>query len=81
MSTTPQINAPQQVSSKNNGNSNVPKKLGYVVELPKSKKTKKKKKRICDYFVENLLLPNTYQNMPLDSEFIFTSEEIGELLI
>lgn len=50
------------------------------VMLPKKPKMEvEKDKKLCNYFVQNLMRPKTYTNLPPDADFIFTIEEIIEL--
>ncbi len=66
---------------------NLPKKKTIKVNNLKTKskievmlKPKKKvEKSLADFFIENLLLPNSYCNLPADAEFQFTSDQIIQL--
>lgn len=71
-----ELNDGENISSKGKA-----KKPTIKVSLPKKNNEEKTNKpEICNYFIQNLLRPKTYTNLPPDAEFIFRNDEIVDLV-
>ena len=82
MSQRPSLNQPvrDEMKIEGDGSKLRSKKAPIKVVLPKKQQMDAETNdKLCNYFIQNLLRPKTYINLPPEAEFMFTIEEIIDL--